>query len=122
MKVNSQHSIPRSPGSVSNYINLLPKFNFVIWTLQSCGGRPLLSASSLFLDAAVERRFEIPGLDQSTAQSLVSELNRRAGWDDEIAAWQARRLAEITCSDSAGDTVLIADHVSSDTSGGCHEQ
>lgn len=96
--------------SISAYLQLLPRFNLCIWTLQSCScsARPILSATSIFLDLSIEHLFVIPGLDHSTAVQLVRELNRLAGWDDEIAAWQARRLAN---QKLAGDTPPISESV-----------
>jgi hypothetical protein len=38
-------------------------------------------------------------------------LNRLAGWDDEIAAWQARRLANQRLAAQAGDTDPISESV-----------
>lgn len=99
--------------SISVYLELLPRFHWSIWTLPSCScsARPILSASSIFLDASIERLFLIPGLDHSTAVQLVRELNRLAGWDDEIAAWQARRLANQRLAAQAGDTAPINESV-----------
>ena len=106
---------PHAPGSasISVYLDLLPRFNLSIWTLQSCcrSGRPILSASSIFLDASIERQFLIPGLDHSTAVQLVRELNRLAGWDDDIAAWQARRVANQKFAAQAGDSPPISESV-----------
>lgn len=116
---------PHAPGSasISAYLEILPRFNLSIWTLHLCGcSTPVLSASSLFLEISVERRFVIPGLDHPTALQVVRELNRLAGWDDEIAAWQARRLATLNRPPAAGDTAVIGDPRHSEESGDCHEQ
>ena len=115
---------PHTPCSASTlvYLDVLPRFNLAIWTLHLCGrSPPILSASSLFLEISVERRFVIPGLDHSTALQVVRELNRLAGWDDEIAAWQARRLAKLNRS-ATGDTHLISESVRVTDRGGCYEQ
>lgn len=103
----------QSSASISFYLQMLPRFNLSIWTLTAsrCSSRPILSASSIFLDASIEHLFLVPGLDHPTAVQLVRELNRLAGWDDEIAAWQARRLANHRLAAQAGDTPPISESV-----------
>lgn len=112
---------PRS-APISAYLDVLPRFNLAIWTLRQCRlSTPILSASSLFLEISVERCFVIPGLDYPTALQVVRELNRLAGWDDEIAAWQARRLAKLNRS-ATGDTHPISESVCVTDRGCCYEE
>ncbi len=112
MTVQSLNPDSQCSASISCYLDRLPRFHLCVWTLQSCCCSGLtLSASSIFLDASIEHRFVVPGLDHATALKLVSELNRLAGWDDEIAAWQARRLASQKRAGQHGDAALLGESV-----------